>query len=344
MAVRTQAQLLADIAADLPTNTSGAVSEQDVRDICQDLADTAEDRWGNDASAVDTDITNKLADNSAGDISPEDGRDVFDGHADLIFDVYPFQYRDMAEAEAAYAASPIPWQDGDLVVVAGIEFIYHSAMVLFSQIGLIHKDPFGDGSLTTVTEINSFEAGSDTDTWIPPWAVKSSGGNVTADTVSGDNRVNYNNSSSELHFGRSAVLTSSETVIGTIIDRLKVPSIGGNVADFHGWITAAYVDGVEHARAVIRATGDDSNWDYYDDDSSTYLDTGSDYSTATRFWQYVKNGSFALYTDNALVARGNGFVGTIVATENQPATLFGDTGTATSNIVFGDVVTFKLAA
>ena len=88
----------------LANNTSGGITESDIRSVMQDLVDTAEDRWlddtvspqYNNGNAVDALITALLADNTTGDISPADVRNndavspitrLMFGISDIVFDL-----------------------------------------------------------------------------------------------------------------------------------------------------------------------------------------------------------------------------------------------------------------
>ena len=85
-------------------NTSGGITESDIRSVMQDLVDTAEDRWlddtvspqYNNGNAVDALITSLLADNTSGDITPADVRNnaasspvtrLMFGISDIVFDL-----------------------------------------------------------------------------------------------------------------------------------------------------------------------------------------------------------------------------------------------------------------
>lgn len=83
MAVKTQAELQADVASLFANNTSGGISESDLRTFLTDLLDTAIDRWVATSPQTDPNspvtsglITSLLADNTAGDISPSDVRSI----------------------------------------------------------------------------------------------------------------------------------------------------------------------------------------------------------------------------------------------------------------------------
>lgn len=88
MAIKTQSELLTDVATLLADNTEGAISAADLRTLLTDITDTAEDRWGVGALASSpaqspslteaaARIAGKLADCTAdGCISPEDVRDA----------------------------------------------------------------------------------------------------------------------------------------------------------------------------------------------------------------------------------------------------------------------------
>ena len=92
MTIRTQTAMQTQIDTLLANNASGGISAADLRSVCQDLVDTAEDRWTNTAvspqynngNAVDADITSLLADNTAGDISPADARSILGDIADNV--------------------------------------------------------------------------------------------------------------------------------------------------------------------------------------------------------------------------------------------------------------------
>ena len=104
MTVRTQVAMQTQIDTLLANSTSAGITPSDLRSVCQDLVDTAEDRWlddtvspqYNNGKAVDALITSLLADNTAGDISPADVRNnaavspitrLMFGISDIVFDL-----------------------------------------------------------------------------------------------------------------------------------------------------------------------------------------------------------------------------------------------------------------
>jgi len=104
MTIRTQTEMQTQIDTLLANNTSGGITETDIRSVMQDLVDTAEDRWTdtaaspqyNNGNAVDALITSLLADNTTGDITPADVRNnaasspitrLMLGISDIVFDL-----------------------------------------------------------------------------------------------------------------------------------------------------------------------------------------------------------------------------------------------------------------
>lgn len=65
MAIKTQAQLLADVAATLGDNTEGAISAADLRTLLTDITDTAENRWGQGALASSPAVSPSLTEAAA---------------------------------------------------------------------------------------------------------------------------------------------------------------------------------------------------------------------------------------------------------------------------------------
>lgn len=104
MTIRTQVAMQTQIDTLFANNTSGGITESDIRSVMQDLVDTAEDRWlddtvspqYNNGNAVDALITSLLADNTTGDIAPADVRNndatspvtrLMFGISDIVFDL-----------------------------------------------------------------------------------------------------------------------------------------------------------------------------------------------------------------------------------------------------------------
>ena len=104
MTIRTQVAMQTQIDTLFANNTSGGITESDIRSVMQDLVDTAEDRWldtaaspqYNNGNAVDALITSLLADNTTGDITPAFVRDdtvsspqtrLMLGISDIVFDL-----------------------------------------------------------------------------------------------------------------------------------------------------------------------------------------------------------------------------------------------------------------
>jgi hypothetical protein len=246
---------------------------------------------------------------------------------------------DVVAATRSYASlsaaesSGDSWIDGDTVqIVGGATFVYKSALDTNGHSGLIHADPFDDGtSLDSITLRNNEGPNTDPDSWTG-WN-DNNGGSAGVDyehDVSTYSRMRKLTTDGRAGWLDQTLNTADVEYFVIVRDvHLDGTQTGGNRGTIY---CTSYQDASNWDRVLLAANiaTDSTNWCTY---NGAYTATSKPLTTRAHVWLYCTDGKAAVWFDGDAAPVWSGTPDAIAGSRGYDAGPLagssGSTGTAT---------------